>query len=99
MTIAELEKAIKYHQEKYYSGISEITDAEFDEMWDELKRLDPENAIFTEVFDFSNAKDLNAEEVYKQFYQFFLLHNRFLLYFHIHLQFLLKFLSFQNILL
>ena len=22
----------------------------------------------TEVFDFSNAKDLNAEEVYKQFY-------------------------------
>ena len=59
MTVAELEKAIRYHQEKYYSGISEITDAEFDEMWDELKKLDPENAIFSDVFDFS--KDFPKE--------------------------------------
>ena len=59
MTVAELEKAIRTAQEKYYSGISEITDAEFDEMWDELKKLDPENVIFTEVFDFS--KDFPKE--------------------------------------
>ena len=59
MTVIELENAIKYNQEKYYSGISEISDAEFDEMWDELKRLDPENKIFTEVFDFS--KDFPKE--------------------------------------
>jgi DNA ligase (NAD+) len=44
--IAELEKLIKYHQDKYYNEDPEISDSEFDELWDELLDLDPSNNIF-----------------------------------------------------
>jgi len=44
--INELEKEIVYHQDKYYNGKPEISDAEFDKMWDELKNLDPNNSLF-----------------------------------------------------
>ncbi len=47
--IQELEKLIRYHQHAYYNGTPEITDAEFDALWDELKALDSGNKIFSEV--------------------------------------------------
>lgn len=45
----ELERLIRYHQDKYYNDQPEIEDAEFDALWDELKRLDPGNAVLQEV--------------------------------------------------
>jgi len=47
--IAELELLVKKHQNLYYNGQPEISDADFDELWDELLRLDPGNNIFAVV--------------------------------------------------
>ena len=49
--IEELENIITKAQKAYYSGngVSELSDAEFDAYWDELKNLDPNNEIFNQV--------------------------------------------------
>ncbi len=47
--IAQLEALIRHYQEAYYNGEGEISDAEFDALWDELKALDPENPLFTQI--------------------------------------------------
>ncbi len=47
--IKELEKLIKKYQVSYYNGEAEIEDSEFDKLWDELKALDPANAILQKV--------------------------------------------------
>ncbi|MFP4534467.1 MAG: NAD-dependent DNA ligase LigA [Spirochaetaceae bacterium] len=47
--VQELERLVRYHQERYYNDEAEISDQEFDALWDELRRLDPENALFSEV--------------------------------------------------
>lgn len=47
--IAELEKLIVKYQKSYYNGEGEISDAEFDSLWDELKLLDPQNPILHKV--------------------------------------------------
>jgi DNA ligase (NAD+) len=47
--ISELEKLITKYQASYYNGEGEISDAEFDALWDELKALDPSNAILQKV--------------------------------------------------
>ncbi len=47
--VKELEQLIRYHQDRYYNAEPEISDAEFDGLWDELRALDPHNRIFTEV--------------------------------------------------
>ena len=47
--INELEKLITKYQASYYNGEAEISDAEFDKLWDELKELDPDNAILKRV--------------------------------------------------
>ena len=47
--IKELSAAIARHQALYYNGEPEISDAEFDLLWDELRRLDPENPLLSDV--------------------------------------------------
>ena len=47
--IKELEKLIKRYQDSYYNGEAEVSDAEFDRLWDELRSLDPENKILQKV--------------------------------------------------
>ncbi|TVQ29342.1 MAG: DNA ligase (NAD(+)) LigA, partial [Spirochaetaceae bacterium] len=47
--VTELEREIRRHQELYYNGEPEIPDAQFDLLWDELRRIDPENPILHEV--------------------------------------------------
>lgn len=47
--IAELEKLILKYQSSYYNGEAEISDADFDALWDELKKLDPSNPILHKV--------------------------------------------------
>lgn len=47
--IQELEKLITRYQKSYYDGEGEISDAEFDKLWDELKNLDPSNSILHKV--------------------------------------------------
>ena len=46
---SELERLITYHQERYYNGEPEISDAEFDLLWDELRRADPSSRILARV--------------------------------------------------
>ncbi len=45
----ELEALIKKHQDLYYNSTAEISDAEFDALWDELKSLEPQNELFSTV--------------------------------------------------
>lgn len=47
--IEELEKLLSKYQKSYYDGEGEISDAEFDKLWDELKSLDPNNPILHKV--------------------------------------------------
>jgi len=47
--IEELEKLIRRHQDLYYNGQAEISDQEFDALWDELGALDPDNPILQKV--------------------------------------------------
>jgi DNA ligase (NAD+) len=47
--IEELEKLIKYHQDIYYNGEAEITDTEFDALWDKLRALAPDSPLLKKV--------------------------------------------------
>lgn len=47
--IALLAAEIARHQELYYNGEPELSDAEFDALWDELKSLDPANPVLRKV--------------------------------------------------
>jgi DNA ligase (NAD+) len=47
--IAELEALIPLYQASYYNGEAEITDAEFDLLWDELKQLAPDSPVLAKV--------------------------------------------------
>ena len=48
--IEELSSAIRYHRELYYNhSAPEISDADFDKLWDELKAIDPDNSVLHEV--------------------------------------------------
>ncbi|AEF85331.1 DNA ligase (NAD(+)) [Treponema primitia ZAS-2] len=46
---AALERLIKGYQDSYYNGEAEISDAEFDALWDELKGLKPDSAVLLRV--------------------------------------------------
>ncbi|MED5271315.1 MAG: hypothetical protein VX613_00325, partial [Candidatus Thermoplasmatota archaeon] len=48
--IQELTDSIRYHRELYYNhSAPEISDSEFDILWDELKKLDPDNEVLHQV--------------------------------------------------
>ncbi len=47
--IAELEQLIEKYQASYYGGEAEISDSEFDLLWDELKTLSPESAVLKKI--------------------------------------------------
>ncbi len=48
--IQKLADTIRYHRELYYNhSAPEISDVEFDTLWDELKSIDPDNIILHEV--------------------------------------------------
>jgi DNA ligase (NAD+) len=47
--IGELETLIRRYQKSYYNGEAEISDQDFDDLWDELRSLDPKNTLFTQV--------------------------------------------------
>ncbi len=47
--VAELEALIKRHRDLYYNAQPELSDAEYDELEDELRSLDPGNALLAVV--------------------------------------------------
>ena len=47
--IDALARLIQGYQESYYSGEAEISDAEFDLLWDELKALAPDHPLLKKV--------------------------------------------------
>ncbi len=47
--VEELKSLITRYQKSYYDGEGEISDAEFDKLWDELKELDPQNELLHRV--------------------------------------------------
>ena len=56
--VKELQAQIEYHQHLYYNSQPEISDEEFDRLWDELKSLDPNNEVFSKVgADFDTSLD------------------------------------------
>ncbi|MDR0584808.1 MAG: NAD-dependent DNA ligase LigA [Treponema sp.] len=48
---AALERLIRKYQKSYYDGEAEISDGEFDLLWDELKSIDPDNPVLKKVGD------------------------------------------------
>jgi DNA ligase (NAD+) len=46
---AALERLIRSYQDSYYNGEAEISDGEFDLLWDELRRLNPGSPVFNQV--------------------------------------------------
>ncbi|GMO55452.1 MAG: NAD-dependent DNA ligase LigA [Termitinemataceae bacterium] len=49
MTINELEDKIKKYQDSYYNGEAEVSDAAFDALWDELKKINPDSLLLKKV--------------------------------------------------
>jgi DNA ligase (NAD+) len=47
--IKKLEADIQRYQASYYNGEAEISDGEFDLLWDELKNLAPESEVLKKV--------------------------------------------------
>ena len=45
----ELAELIKRYQQSYYNGEAEISDSEFDLLWDELKGLAPDHPLLAKV--------------------------------------------------
>ncbi len=59
--IAELESLILKYQDAYYNSEPLISDADFDVLWDELKLLNPENAVLHKVgADSADASDITS---------------------------------------
>ncbi len=58
--IKKLVKKITKYQKSYYNGESEVSDAEFDLLWDKLKSIDPDNPVLHKVgADSGNFKKIH----------------------------------------
>lgn len=57
MNINEIENKIRYYSDKYYNDQAEISDAEFDELVNKLRKLDPQNSFFKSVGSKINKKE------------------------------------------
>lgn len=56
--VKKLQARVEYHQHLYYNSQPEISDEDFDKLWDELKNLDPNNEVFSKVgVDFDTNLD------------------------------------------
>jgi DNA ligase (NAD+) len=55
--IEQLEYVIRKYQKLYYGGEAEISDGEFDLLWDELKTLAPNNPVILGIGDVSDNID------------------------------------------
>lgn len=49
MTIEKLAQLIQRYQRSYYTDEAEISDAEFDSLWDELKQRDPSHPLLQKI--------------------------------------------------
>jgi predicted DNA-binding transcriptional regulator YafY len=63
-----LEELIKKYQTAYYNGEVELSDAEFDLLWDELKSLEPENPVFGTHKE-SNILSFASEREAKKYFE------------------------------
>lgn len=62
MNKIELENAIRHHNELYWNGKeTEISDVDYDKLVEELRRIDPENELITEIV----CENTNAEKLIK----------------------------------
>ncbi len=59
--IADLERLIQKYQKSYYDGEAEISDEEFDLLWDELKSLDPGNPVIQKIGAGSAAAEFGVD--------------------------------------
>jgi DNA ligase (NAD+) len=55
--IEHLEQVIKKYQKSYYGGEAEISDGEFDLLWDELKSLAPDSPVILGIGDGADNAD------------------------------------------
>src|SRR5215471_15176239 len=53
--VAALERLIRQYQASYYDGEAEISDGEFDLLWDELKTLAPDSEVLKKIGSESGA--------------------------------------------
>jgi DNA ligase (NAD+) len=55
--VEQLERDIKKYQKSYYGGEAEISDGEFDLLWDELKALAPNSPVILGIGDSTDNAD------------------------------------------
>jgi DNA ligase (NAD+) len=55
--VEQLERDIKKYQKSYYGGEAEISDGEFDLLWDELKALAPNSPVILGIGDSADNAD------------------------------------------
>jgi hypothetical protein len=63
--IKTLERLITDYQKSYYEGEADISDTEFDMLWDELKALCPESPVLTQMTELP-IEDLAYQAVVKR---------------------------------
>lgn len=56
----QLAELIAYHQHRYYSGKTEISDAEFDRLWGELQQRDPDHPLLQQIGSEKSAASKDA---------------------------------------
>lgn len=56
-SVAELEHLIRYHKSLYYQGHPEITDHEYDDLEEQLKKIDPDNPVLSLIGTTSTSLD------------------------------------------